>query len=289
MQYRLHKKGVKRVLLLLLTVFFLGCQPESSTIRHDWPTYSADKAGSKYAHLDQINTSNVRQLELIWKYNTGDMRERPATTIECNPIIIDTVMYLTTPGLKVIALAAATGKELWRFDPYAGKQARGVNRGVTYYDDGQSGRIFYVAGSNLYALNAATGQSIPSFGQEGIVDLYEGLGREVRSTWVTAATPGIIYQDLLIMGSTLGEGPGPAAPGHIRAFDVNTGAMRWIFHTIPHPGEFGYDWTYQLDAGAYATPATYVVDGKQYVVIAAGGGGKPGTKAGGHYYCFGLR
>jgi quinoprotein glucose dehydrogenase len=229
----------------LLCLF--ACQPASPPQDVDWPSYSADAAGTKYAALDQINASNVAQLQPVWVYRTDDMRERPATTIECNPLIIGGIMYLTTPGLKVIALEAATGEERWRFDPYAGESAGGVNRGVTYWTDGEEQRIFYVAGSSLYALDAETGIPVDDFGVAGAVDLYEGLGRDVRHTWVTAATPGIIYKDLLILGSTLGEGPSPAAPGHIRAYDVRTGEMRWIFHTIPQPGEVGYE-TWPEDA-----------------------------------------
>ncbi|MCB0632598.1 MAG: PQQ-binding-like beta-propeller repeat protein [Saprospiraceae bacterium] len=207
----------------------------------EWPVYSADRLGTKYSSLDQINTGNVSQLELAWTFRTGDSRQGTGSTIECNPIIVDGMMYLTSPGLKLIALQAATGEEVWRFDPYAGRQAGGVNRGVTYWTNGNDRRILYVAGSNLYALNADSGQLVPEFGKEGIVDLYEGLDREVRTMWVTAATPGIIYKDLYILGSTLGEGPAAAAPGHIRAFDVRSGEQKWIFHTIPHPGEFGYE------------------------------------------------
>ncbi len=203
--------------------------------------YSADASGSKYAALAQIHTENVAQLEPIWILETGDHRSSPRTTIQCNPIIIDSIVYLSTPGLKVMAVHGETGKEVWRFDPYEGRSASGVNRGLTYWTDGESERLFYVAGSSLYALDPRSGAIIDSFGQAGSVDLYEGLGRSVDFMWVTAATPGIIFEDLLIMGTTLGEGPSPAAPGHIRAYDVKTGSIRWIFHTIPQPGTFGYE------------------------------------------------
>lgn len=229
------------VAIFLAIILLLSCRPESSLQQAEWPVYSADLTGSKYSPLDQINTDNVDQLVPAWVFHTGDLREGGNSTIECNPIVVDGVMYLTSPGLKVIALRAATGEELWRFDPFAGDRASGVNRGVTYWSDGDQKRIFFVARSNLYALNAETGEQVATFGQEGMVDLYEGLDREVRSVWVTAATPGVIYNDLLILGSTLGEGPSMAAPGHIRAFDVRSGEQRWIFHTIPHPGEYGYD------------------------------------------------
>jgi quinoprotein glucose dehydrogenase len=209
--------------------------------------YSGDPAGSKYSMLDQINTSNVTDLEIAWTFETGDMRQSPPTTIQCNPIVIGNRMFLTTPALKLVSLKATTGEVNWKFDPYKGESAYGTNRGVMYWSSGFDQRVYYVAGSYLYALNAKNGIPIPTFGTAGRVDLYEGLGRDVFFLWVTAATPGIIYKDLLILGSTLGEGPGPAAPGHIRAYDIHTGDMRWIFHTIPWPEEYGYD-TWPEDA-----------------------------------------
>lgn len=227
-------------LLILLFFNLFSCRHQESS-EGDWRMYSSDHFGSKYSPLDQINRENVKNLKLAWSFKTGDMRTSPATTIECNPIIIQGIIYLTTPGLKAVALDGKSGKEIWSFDPYKGSDAGGVNRGVTYWSSGVNRRIFYVAGSNLYALNAKTGDLIPDFGENGMVDLYEGLGRDVRSMWVTAATPGIIYNDLYILGSTLGEGPNPAAPGHIRAYNVNTGKLIWSFRTIPNPGEFGYE------------------------------------------------
>jgi quinoprotein glucose dehydrogenase len=232
--------------LICCTLVLNRCTPPIQE-HVDWEIYSGDSKGTKYSALNQINTGNVKDLQLAWTYSTGDMRESPRTTIECNPIIVDNRMFITSPGLKVIALNAATGDELWKFDPYEGESASGVNRGITYWSDEMQERLFYVAGSYLYCLNPSYGTLIESFADSGRVDLYEGLGRDVNFMWVTAATPGIIYKDLIILGSTLGEGPGPAAPGHIRAYNVKTGKMEWIFHTIPQPGEFGYE-TWPKDA-----------------------------------------
>lgn len=232
-----HLSGICLIILGLL-----ACSPtslEEETI--NWPMYSADPSGSKYTSAKQIDKQNVSQLEPAWILETGDHRTAPRSTIQCNPIIVDSIVYLTTPGLKVLAVHGVTGKEIWRFDPYDGVPASGVNRGLSYWTDGNEKRLLYVAGSLLYALNAETGEIAEGFGKEGAVDLYEGLGRAVDFMWVTAATPGIVFEDLIIMGTTLGEGPSPAAPGHIRAYDVRTGAMRWIFHTIPQPDEFGYE------------------------------------------------
>lgn len=222
---------------LVLPWFVRGTEP----LHRDWPVYGGDPAGTKYSALDQINRTNVHRLEPAWIFRCDDMRERPATTIECNPIIVQGVMFATTPGLKVIALDAATGTPRWVFDPWNGQGGRGVNRGVTYWAEGDDRRIFFTAGPYLYALNATNGRPVSSFGAAGQVDLRDGLDRDVFYLSVTASSPGIVYRDLLILGSVVGEGPNPSAPGHIRAFDARTGRRRWIFHTIPHPGEFGYE------------------------------------------------
>ncbi len=233
-------------LILMGGLLVIACQhPEQSD--HAWPVYSADAAGSKYSNLTQITKENVDQLELAWTYSCGDHSTR--STIQCNPIIIDGIMYITTPGLKLVAIKADTGEEIWVFD--APSDRGGVNRGVTYWSDGVEARIFFVKGSNLYSIDAKSGTPDSTFGRNGRVDLFEGLGRNVTHTSVTAATPGIIFEDKLILGSTLGEGPGPAAPGYIRAYQVKTGTLEWIFRTIPLPGEEGYD-TWPPEAWTWA-------------------------------------
>jgi quinoprotein glucose dehydrogenase len=221
----------------LLNVFAAGTD-------YQWLVYGGDFAGTKYSPLRQINRDNVTKLKPAWIYRCDDMRERPAATIECNPMIMAGRMYLTTPGLKLVALDAAKGTEIWRFDPWEGQGGRGVNRGVAYWESGEDrkdGRLFFSAGQLLYAINAATGKPVESFGTNGRIDMRDGLDRDVYFLSVTASSPGIVYKDLLIIGSVVGEGPSPSAPGHLRAFDVRTGQRKWIFHTIPHPGEFGYE------------------------------------------------
>ncbi|HTG43203.1 MAG TPA: PQQ-binding-like beta-propeller repeat protein, partial [Verrucomicrobiae bacterium] len=206
----------------------------------NWPVYGGNFAGTKYSALKQVTRENVRQLRTAWVYHCDDARG-PGSTIECNPLIIEGRMYLTTAGIKLLALDAATGKELWRFDPWNGQGGRGVNRGVAFWRAGSEKRILFATGQFLHAIDAETGQLIPDFGVAGKVDLRDGLDRDVFFLSVTATSPGIIYKDLFIIGSVVGEGPNPGAPGHIRAYDVRTGKRKWIFHTIPHPGEFGYD------------------------------------------------
>ena len=238
------RKVLLNVFYGVLIVVYACDTPEPESLDRDflvWEHYSGDPAGTKYSALDQINRNNVKELTPVWTYSTGDMSQSPLSTIQCNPIIIGNRMYITTEKFRLVALEASTGKELWAFDPdYEGEGHR-VNRGVTYWTNGQEERILYVAGPYLFGVNAVNGAPVRSFGQAGKVDLRLGLGRDASSLLVTATTPGVVYQDLLILGSAVGEGPRPSAPGHIRAFDINTGQIRWIFHTIPHPGEYGYD------------------------------------------------
>lgn len=240
---------MRRRFLVFLTSFFCilllsNCKNDYSTRHKDWPVYLGDKSSSHYSSLRQIDTGNVQQLKIAWIYHTGDADTLTHSQIECNPIEVNGVLYATSPGLKLFALDAATGKPEWIFDPFADtsetKVQISVNRGVTYWSDGNDRRIFYTAGSYLYAVAAATGKLITSFGDHGRIDLHDGLDRDVRDLYVIATSPGIIYKDMLIMGTRVAEG-GDAAPGHIRAYDVRTGKRRWIFHTIPHPGEYGYD------------------------------------------------
>ncbi len=166
--------------------------------------------------------------------------------------MVDGVLYGTTARVETFALDAATGREIWRFSPSeAGFDAPpggvGVNRGVAYWGNEDEGRILVTAGQQLFAIDARTGQPASDFGQSGSVDLREGLGRNASDLFVAASTPGAIYRDLFILGTRVHEGPGPSAPGHIRAYDVRTGAIRWTFRTIPGPGEFGHD-TWPEDA-----------------------------------------
>src|SRR4030095_115298 len=185
-----------RLQIISLVSLLLNCcmtsfcaDPRQS--HHEWQVYGGDLAGSKYSALDQINRPNSNKLKPAWIYRCDDMRDNPASTIECNPIIVDGVMFITTSGLKVVALDAATGTQRWVFDPWNGKGGRGVNRGVTYWASEDDKRIFYVAGNFLYALNAANGRPIASFGIEGKVDLRDGLDREVFFLSVRGACAGV--------------------------------------------------------------------------------------------------
>jgi len=186
------------------------------------------------------------QLKVAWTYHTGDADSM--TQIQVNPIIIDSTLYAVSPKLKLFALNAATGKEKWVFDPMndstvkkQGNFGMNVCRGVTFYSDNtDSQRIFYSANSQLYCIHAKTGIPVKSFGENGKIDLHADLGRDASKLYVAMTSPGIIYKDMIIVGCRVSE-EADAAPGFIRAYDVHSGNLRWIFHTIPQPGEFGYD------------------------------------------------
>ena len=205
--------------------------PESAG--HDWPVANGDAAADHYSTLSQINRQNVHTLRVAWTFDSEE-----AGGMESNPIIVKGVLYTYTPTQKVIALDAASGKLIWKFD--SGVHSMQSARGVTYWTDGKESRIFATVTNFLYALDAANGKPIPSFGEEGRVDLRKELRGDYQQQSITPTSPGIIFKDLYIIGGRNPESK-PAPPGDIRAFDVHTGAIRWVFHTIPHPGEFGYD------------------------------------------------
>jgi quinoprotein glucose dehydrogenase len=237
-------KNISGFVLLSITASMLAAQSANST-GPDWPVVNGPGA-THYSMLTQIDRKNVGKLQIAWQFDSGD--EFKGSELECNPIVLDGVLYATTPKLRVIALNAATGKLLWAFDPHNGHPvtAKQRNRGLTYWGQGDERRLFVGVDKYLYALSAKTGQPIPGFGQEGRIDLLDGLGENAKGLTIQATSPGVVYKDLLIQG-TLSAEDLPAAPGHIRAFDVHTGKIRWIFHTIPQPGEFGYK-TWPKDA-----------------------------------------
>ena len=240
---------------LTIALVALACAhvwTQQRAARVDWRAHGADAAHTQHSPAALITPANVSRLRVAWTYKTGDGRADNRSQIQCNPIVVDGVLYASSAQLKIFALDAATGVQKWVFDPFArpdgdGPSSLGVNRGVTYWADGADKRIFMGAGPYLYALNADTGTPIASFGEQGRIDLRLGLDADATGLSVLSNTPGSIYKDLIIVPTRLSEGPGRAAPGHVRAFDVRTGQRRWIFHTIPHPGEAGHD-TWPSDA-----------------------------------------
>ena len=227
----MHRRVMTVVLITMLPASMLLMQRVGAQqARHDWREYGGHQ-GTRYSSLTQINRSNVRNLEIAWTYDTGE-----TGGLQTHPLMVDGLVYANTPGHRVIALSAATGDLVWSFDPEVA--SRGPNRGVTYWSSGEEARIFASASNFLYALDARTGELKTDFGDGGRVDMRRGLGRDDEPVTVGLTSPGAVYRDLLIVGSATAERL-PAAPGDIRAYDVRTGAIRWSFHTIPMPGEFG--------------------------------------------------
>lgn len=258
---------------LLLIVLLIACSQHDKKYA-GWRIKGGTADGIQYSQLDQINKENVNQLQVAWSYQSGDadlLTNR--TQIQCNPIIVDGILYGTSPSLKAFALDASNGSLLWKFEPGKVNSGLGVNRGVTYWEEGQDKRILYSFGEYLYAINALTGKKIETFGTEGRVSLKEGLGERASNLMVIANTPGVIFRNLIIMGSRVHEGP-MAAPGYIRAFDVKTGKLAWTFHTIPQPGEYGYE-TWPPDAwkkvGGANSWAGMTVDHERGLIFASTG------------------
>lgn len=240
-------------LALVLASAGLAGQQASPGHGGDWPHYAADLAATHYSPLEQITLANVNQLEIAWEWTPGD-RELPELgtrpgAFQNTPLMIDGVLYVSTPYNVVAALDAATGKELWRYDPKAyedGQPANGqgfVHRGVAAWRDGDRLRIFINARHRLIQLDAQTGQPVDAFGTNGIVDLSEGLVWAINKKHYTNTSPPIVYKDLVIVGNGVGDrltyknDP----PGDVRAFHARTGKLVWTFHTIPQRGEIGND------------------------------------------------
>jgi quinoprotein glucose dehydrogenase len=236
--------------------------PASVQAPRDWPAYGGEPENNHYSNLAQINRTNVQRLAVAWSFDTQE-----EGGLQTSPIVVAGVLYGLTPTQKVFALDAATGQLLWRFD--SGIRGTQPDRGLAYWADGNDKRILVGVMNFVYALDAATGKPIPGFGIRGRIDLRENLGRQPAAAQsIVLTSPGIVYKDLVIFG---GRNPEtlPAPPGDIRAYDVRTGKLRWSFHTIPHPGEFGHN-TWPKDAwkssGAANNWAGMALDTKRGIV-----------------------
>jgi quinoprotein glucose dehydrogenase len=262
-------------------LFMPACTSKQKMAPSGWEVTGGSREGTHYSSATQIDTNNVKDLEVAWTYHTGDADTLNHSQIQCNPIIVNGILYGTSPSLILFAVDAATGKPIWTFSPRDSNQNKTLSdfimnnsRGVTYWSSGDDKRIFYTAGPFVYAVDALTGLLITSFGRNGRIDLHDGLGRDVHDLYVTSTAPGMIYKDLLIMGSRVSEG-GDAAPGHIRAYDTRTGQQKWIFHTIPQPGEQGYQtWEDSIawrHIGGANTWSGFTLDEKRGILFAPTG------------------
>ncbi len=240
----LNPKNLLNLLAFTLAVSILfSCKDGAQSTHSTWTHYGGSPDQSKFFVAEDITKENVSQLEVAWTYPTGD--EMPYFF---SPIIVDTVMYVMAKNSSLVALNVKTGEEIWIHANLVGMTRRGLN----YWEskDKKDRRLIFTLNNSIQAIDAQTGLSISSFGNNGYVDLREGLDRDPTSIRrIQPMMPGVIYEDLLIIGSAPGESYF-SPPGHVRAYNVVTGKMEWIFHTIPHPGEYGYE-TWPKDAYKY--------------------------------------
>lgn len=259
---------MNRFLIPFIILFFTGCKQNNEGITYgtnEWKEYLGGPERNHFSPLSQINEKNVKQLQVAWEYHTGDSGQ-----IQCNPIIVDGVLYGMTATTRPFALDAATGKQIWK-GKSDGPDSYSSSRGVVYWQQENDKRILYTSGPWLYALNATTGEPIASFGENGRTSLKAGLGATAADKMVISNTPGTVYEDLIVMPLRVSEGT-DASLGHIQAFNIKTGKLAWVFHTIPEPGEFGYDtWpkeTYKntTEVGAANNWAGMSVDRKRGII-----------------------
>lgn len=243
-----------------------------------WPVTGGSRENIHYSSLARINITNVGQLQVAWVYRSEKGDSTRYGPMECNPIIVQSVLYGVSPRLKLFAVDAASGKEIWQFDPADSidnktwhRKSVNMNRGVAYWEDGDDKRIIYTVGPIAFAVNAVTGKLIKSFGKDGGIDLAKGLGRDPSKVFIAPTSPAMIYKNLFILSGLVGE----ETPGHIRAFDVRTGKQKWIFHTIPYPGERGYetwkDSTAYKHMGSTNSWAGFSLDEKRGILFAPTG------------------
>ena len=248
--------------------------PQTGHENIDWPVYRGDPKGNQYVAMAQIHAANVHKLQPAWEYHTRDANQR--STMHANPIVVNGVMYITTPALKAVALDAATGREIWVFDPAKynnGEIVRLRNRGVTYWKGTAGERIFHFVRDRVYAVDAKSGTLITAFGKGGFIDLRQNLGVDPRTAVIEMTSPGAVFRNLLIIASRVNE-TYDSAPGHIRAYDTITGEMKWIFHTIPVEGEVGHDtWKWvkgETYGGANAWGGVTIDEQRGWVFAATG-------------------
>jgi quinoprotein glucose dehydrogenase len=265
------RSGMKRSALLVLVSIAaamaggLSLAQPRETYR-GWASYGGTPDQIRYSSLTQINRENVKSLQVAWTYDAGE-----SGGLQTQPIVVDGVLFGNTPTHKVFALRAATGALIWKFD--AGVKSEGANRGLMYWADGADTRVYATVDHFLYALDASSGKPVASFGTEGRIDLRRDLGRDPQTQSIRLTTPGVVYRDLLIIGGRVSEGL-PASPGDVRAYDARTGALRWSFHTIPHPGEPGYEtWStnsWRENGGANSWPGMALDAARGVVFVPTG-------------------
>jgi quinoprotein glucose dehydrogenase len=238
--------------LCLMLLFIEAGSAQKGTTNADWRHYGGDAGGTKYSPLDQINASNVKDLQIVWRWRTASLGQPTDNNWEVTPLMIGDTLYFTAgPGRSAVALDAASGDLKWSYYLDEGERGRRAprtnNRGLAYWSDGRgSERIILITpGYQMVAIDTKSGKPVPQFGTNGIVDLWEGLGRQVQPNEIGSSSPAMIVGDVAVVGNALLSGTAPRTmnnvPAYIRGYDVRTGKLLWTFHTIPKPGEFGYD------------------------------------------------
>lgn len=251
---------------LVLSVALAGLSFSAAVMANDWVHYGSDLSSTKYAPFDQINHGNVSSLQLAWSWNSPDnatvatnhaaenFRATPGA-YKSTPIAINGILYISTSFGRVAAIDGVSGEQLWVFDTRSWEAGRPANlgynhRGVGYWSEGGQERIIMLSNDAwLWSIDAKTGQPDAAFGNQGKVDLAEGLGKTINRQAYTMIAAPLIYEDLVIVGSSIHDGPQfqEAPPGHVRAFNLKTGKQEWIFNTIAQPGEFGNE-TWENDS-----------------------------------------
>lgn len=261
---------------------------QAGTRNGEWRYYAGDAGSTRYSPVDQIDRTNVGRLEIVWRWKADNFGPRTEFNYRATPIMVGGVLY-TTAGLRraAVAIDATTGETLWMYRMDEGRREESAprpnsGRGVAYWADGDDERIFLVTPAyHLVALDARTGRPMPDFGRDGVVDLRTGLDREVDTVEarIGSSSPPIVVGDVVVVGAALPSGTAPPTkempPGHIRGYDARTGRRRWIFHTIPQPGELGNEtwengsWRYTGNAAAWASLSADVDLGYVYLPIEA--------------------
>lgn len=224
-------------IVFFITLFVSGCQNSEEPVKEKlktttWSSYLGGPDRNHFSTLSQITKENVSRLKIAWQYEAPDYGQ-----MQMNPIVVDTILYGVTAALRVVALQAETGKEIWRYGDSL-QIWHSTSRGVSYWEEGEDKRILFTKGPELFALNAITGKPITEFGVNGKVDMHIGMPETAKDKFVISNTPGTIFEDLIIMPLRVSEDVG-AAPGNIMAFNIKTGKLEWVFHTIPLSGEAG--------------------------------------------------
>jgi quinoprotein glucose dehydrogenase len=236
----------------LILLFIQAGAAQKGTTNGEWRHYGGDAGGTKYSPLDQINASNVKDLQIVWRWRTASLGQPTDNNWEVTPLMIGDTLYFTAgPGRAAVALDAASGDLQWSYHLDEGERGRRAprtnNRGLAYWSDGKGAEriILITPGYQMVALDAKSGKPISDFGKNGVVDLWEGLGRQVQPNEIGSSSPAMIVGNVAVVGNALLSGTAPRSmnnvPGYIRGYDVLTGKLIWTFYTIPKPGEFGYD------------------------------------------------